>query len=111
MDVVLSLLLCITLLSLGALWASSACIEVVEFKIRPCAALAEAGVVLPGTEAACTLLAPSGASCIGQRQGLKGVLVPLCFGCPKVFYFLFIFLPQRLVCCVYGVSVGEIWEK
>lgn len=42
--------------------------------------------------AACTLSAPSGASCFGQKQGLKGVLVPLCLGCPEVF-FLFNFLP------------------
>lgn len=42
--------------------------------------------------AAGTLCAPSGTSCFGQKQGLKGVLVPLCLGCPEVF-FLFNFLP------------------
>jgi len=32
--------------------------------------------------AACAFSAPSGASCVGQKQGLKGVLVPLCVGKP-----------------------------
>lgn len=68
--------------------------------------------------------APSGASCVGQRQGLKGDSVPVlvalrcgvflwwwlvflfCF----VFSF-FIFVPQQLMCCGCGVSVGEIWEN
>lgn len=42
--------------------------------------------------AARALSAPSGASCVGQKQGLKGVLVSLCVGCPEgggVFLFYF----------------------